>query len=247
MTRDTVLERMERMSAATYLVSSAEYLARPGDRRLGGFNHWDVARRTLHARLPRAAPVMDVVARPRVTTAIHLARASVAATLIAPTRGRRRGLGGALLAGSSVALHNRHHYGTDGTDQVSSIVAAASAAARAVQPRAGLVDGVLWSVALQATMAYGVAGWVKLAGPSWRSGAALPGVTRTKTYGDPDMWRLLTRRPRVARALGISVLAMECLFPAVFLRGGRLAPIWLHGTSLFHLVNARVMGLGRFV
>lgn len=246
-TRDTTLARMERMGALTYLVSSAEYLARPGDRRRGGFNDWDVARRTLLARAPRATRIVDVIARREVTAAIHVARIAAAAALIAPTRGRRRGLAGAVLASSSVGLHNRHHYGTDGTDQVSFIVAASTAVARAVQPSSRLVDAVLWSVALQGTMSYAMSGWVKLAGPSWRSGVALPGVTRTRTYGDPQMWRLLTRRPRVARVLGLSVLAMECLFPSVYLAHGRIAPAWLHGTASFHLVNARVMGLGRFV
>jgi pimeloyl-ACP methyl ester carboxylesterase len=238
---------MERFAAMTYLVSSAEYLARPADRRRGGFNDWSVARRVLLVRLPRATKIVDAIARPKVTEAVHVARMAAAAGLLAPLRGRRRGLLGGLLATSSLALHQRHHNGTDGTDQVSFIVAASTALARAMQRSPARVDAVLWTVALQATLSYAASGWVKLAGPSWRSGEAIPGVTRTRTYGDPHMWRLLKRWPLLARGLGASVLAMECLFPAVYLAGGRLAPAWLHGTSFFHLVNARVMGLGRFV
>jgi pimeloyl-ACP methyl ester carboxylesterase len=245
--RDATLRRMERFGAMTYLVSSAEYLARPSDRRRGGFNDWSVARRVMLVRMPRAARIVDFIARPRVTEAVHVARIAAAAALLAPTRGRRRGIAGALLALSSLGLHQRHHNGTDGTDQVSFIVAASTALSRALQPKPRLVDSVLWTVALQATLSYAASGWVKLAGPSWRSGAAIPGVTRTRTYGDPQMWRLVHRHPFLGRALGANVLAMECLFPTIYLARGRIAPAWLHGVSFFHLVNARVMGLGRFV
>jgi pimeloyl-ACP methyl ester carboxylesterase len=40
---------------------------------------------------------------------------------------------------------------------------------------------------------------------------------------------------------------MECTFPAVFLGRGRLAPLFLASASAFHIGNARIMGLGRFV
>jgi pimeloyl-ACP methyl ester carboxylesterase len=40
---------------------------------------------------------------------------------------------------------------------------------------------------------------------------------------------------------------MECAFPLAFARKGRFAPYMLAATGAFHLVNARVMGLGRFV
>lgn len=238
---------MERLSAITYVVGSVEYLARPGDRRRGGFNDWDVARRTLHARLPRTARVFDVIARREMTTALHLARIGAALSLFGRGRVRDRALADALLALSSLGLHTRHHNGTDGTDQVIFVSTLCSALARSVQRRPDLVDAVLWTVALQTTMAYGLSGWAKLAGPSWRSGSALAGVTRTRTYGDPRVWEMLASRPRTARLLGYAVLTMECLFPVVYAGGGRLVPAWLYAIGLFHLVNARVMGLGRFV
>jgi pimeloyl-ACP methyl ester carboxylesterase len=244
--REHALRRMERLNAIGHAVASIEYLARPRDRRRGGFNHWDVSKRAFHARYPKLAPLMDVMARPRVTDALIVGRLVAAATLQAPVGRRTRGAADATLALTSALMHPRQHYGTDGTDQVTFLVSTMGALARTSR-RPALIDSALWYVALQATLSYTVSGWVKLVGPSWRSGVALTGVTRTRTYGDERTWRLLTRYPRTARVLGVSVLLMECLFPIVFLSRGRLAPAWLLGTTLFHVGNARIMGLGRFV
>jgi pimeloyl-ACP methyl ester carboxylesterase len=245
-TREAALRRMERLNAIGHAVASVEYLARPRDRRRGGFNYWDVSKRAFHARYPRLAPVMDVMAKPAVTNALIIGRLAAAATLQAPVGRRTRGAADATLAVTSALMHPRQHYGTDGTDQVTFLVSTMGALARGAR-RPALIDAALWYVALQATLSYTVSGWVKLVGPSWRSGVALTGVTRTRTYGDERTWRLLTKYPRTARVLGVSVLLMECLFPVVFLSRGRLAPAWLLGTTLFHVGNARIMGLGRFV
>jgi pimeloyl-ACP methyl ester carboxylesterase len=245
--REAALGRMERIAAITHVVASLEYLSRPQDRRPGGFNHWAVTRGSLHARSPRLGRAADAVADPRVTAALHVLRVPVALSLLAPLPRRWRAAADAGLAASSAALYPRHHYGTDGSDQVAFLVHAVAAVARVGARRPQVVDACLWSVALQSTLSYGVSGWVKLAGPSWRNGDALAGVTRTLTYGDRRTWALLSRFPRTARALGTSVVALECCFPAVFAARGRLAPALLLAASGFHLANARVMGLGRFV
>jgi pimeloyl-ACP methyl ester carboxylesterase len=130
---------------------------------------------------------------------------------------------------------------------VSFLVQTAAAVARAGQRRPRVVDACLWYVALQSVLSYTVSGWVKVASPTWRSGQALPGVMRTLSYGDRATWELLQRHPRAATLLGRGTLAMECLFPAVFLGRGRLAPPLLGAAAAFHLANARIMGLGRFV
>jgi pimeloyl-ACP methyl ester carboxylesterase len=245
--RLTALTRMERIAAVTHLVASLEYLARPRDRRRGGLNNWDISGRALHVRSPRLARVLDVVADRRVTTAVHALRVPVALSLLAPTSRGARLAADATLAASSAALYPRHHYGTDGSDQVSFLVQSVAAFARANQTRPHIVDAALWYAALQAVLSYTVSGWAKLAGPSWRSGDALTGVTRTLTYGDPLAWKLFRRYPRMARLLGTSVVAMECTFPIVLAGRGRLAPLMLASATAFHVGNARIMGLGRFV
>ena len=245
--RSTALSRMERIAAVTHLIASLEYLARPGDRRRGGFNDWDISGRTFHAAAPRLARVLDVVADRRATAALHALRVPAALSLWAPLPDRARLAADAALTGSSLALYPRHHYGTDGSDQVAFLVQGAATLARAGRRDPRLVDAALWTVALQGVLSYGVSGWAKLAGPSWRDGKALEGVTRTLTYGDRRAWRFFKRHPQIARTMGSGVLAMECLFPSVFLGKGRAAGPMLAAASGFHVGNARIMGLGRFV
>ncbi|MBJ7329030.1 MAG: alpha/beta fold hydrolase [Solirubrobacteraceae bacterium] len=245
--REQALRQSERLGALTHLAASAEYLARPRDRRAGGSNDWDVMRRVAHVRFPRFAPVLDAVADRRVTSALHGGRIAAALALLAPTPRPVRLAADAALATSSALLYPRHHYGTDGTDQVAFLVQTTATAARIGERRPEVVDAALWSLAIQGGLSYGISGWVKLTGRSWRSGEALAGVTRTRTYGERRAWTFFDRHPKIARVLGAQVLAAECLFPLAFTPGGRLAPALTHGATLFHLVNARIMGLGRFV
>ncbi|MGQ0842299.1 alpha/beta fold hydrolase [Actinokineospora sp.] len=244
--RDTVLTATERLGSLTHLVSSLEYLARERDRAWGGPNNWEVTRAIFVSRAPKLTKALDVVARRDVTRALHVARVLAAVAMWAPVPKGARVAANAVLSGSQVALYARHLYGTDGADQVSFLVQTLATIARAGQRRPALVDACLWFIALQSVLSYTVSGWAKLPSATWRSGRALPGITRTLTYGDPQVWGLLTRYPRATRVLAHGVLAMECGFPLVFAARGRAAPLVLGSAGAFHLVNARVMGLGRF-
>lgn len=248
LSRAQALDRMERISAVTHLVISTEHLCRPESRSYGGFNNWDVTRDSLRRSGPRTRALLDVVARRRVTDALHLTRVAGSLVLLAPGRhDRARAVCDGLVAGSALLLYPRSHYGTDGSDQVSFLVQSASALARVSGRRSGLVDACLWAVSAQSTLSYAASGWVKLAGASWRQGLALEGVTRTLTYGDPHVWRAVKRFPKTAKVLGTGVLALECTFPLVYVAGGRLARSYVLGASVFHVANGRIMGLGRFI
>lgn len=246
-TRSRAVSGMERLGALTHLMASAEHLARPQFRAVGGLNNWEHARGSAAFRSARGRAVLDRAADRRATTVLHAARVAAATSLLLPMGGRQLRLAADLtLAGSSLLLHPRHHYGTDGSDQVSFLVQTASALARSsTSPR--VVDAALWGVGLQGAMSYAVSGWAKLAGPSWRRGVALEGVTRTMTYGDEWTWRLTRRYPLVAKAVGASVLALECAAPLAYVAGGRLARGYSLGTAAMHLGIARTMALGRFV
>ncbi len=242
------LSLTERLSAVTHLVSSLEYLARPGDRERGGLNDWTVMR-SAHLGEPRwALRLHDTVADRRVTKALHAARIGAAAVLIAGPEARRPRLAAdSFLAASSMLLQRRQRYGADGSDQVGLLVQTAAAVARAGQDRLETVDACLWFVALQSVLSYTASGWAKLAGSAWRSGDALTGIMRTQAYGERRMWQLLRRYPRTARCVGGGVLAMECLFPVVFAGRGRLARPMVAAAAGFHVANGHLMGLGRFV
>ncbi|MFE0462819.1 alpha/beta fold hydrolase [Kitasatospora sp. NPDC058965] len=245
--RAGALALSERLSAVTHLVAGLEYLRAPEDREFGGCNDWTVLReayRNWPAPLRRA---MELVGDRRTTKALHLARIGAAAALLTPLRGRGRVVAGAVLSGTSLVLYPRHIYGTDGADQVSALVSTVTTVARAGERHPELVDACLWFVSAQSVLSYAVSGWVKVTSRTWRSGEALPGIMRTHSYGDREVWELTKRHPRAAHALGSAVLALECAFPAVFLLGGRPAPAMVGSALAFHGVNARVMGLGRFL
>jgi pimeloyl-ACP methyl ester carboxylesterase len=251
--RAQTLLASERISAVTHLLSSLEHLVTPEDRRKGGFNNWDIARQNFPIRSRRLRRAADIAADDRVTTALHGLRVAAAASLILPLpRDRffprhRRLAANAFLAGTSLALHPRHHYGTDGSDQGSFLVQSAAAAARANGGTPKAVDAALWYVSLQSVLSYGVSGLVKMTSPTWRSGDALAGVMRTRSYGDKATWEFLDQHPRVGKALVRSTLALETLFPLVFLGRKRVGPAFVAAAAGFHLANARLMGLGRFV
>jgi len=247
-TREQALERMERLGAWTHLMSSLEHLASPAERAPGGMNNWEVSRASLRIENRQVRRLLDVVGRTDVTCAVHSVRVAAALLLVVPSRRRgARCAADTVLACTSLLLHPRHHYGTDGSDQVGFLVLWAAALARASQRRPAVVDAALWTVAASATMSYAVSGWAKLAGPTWRQGRALEGVTRTLTYGDRRTYELLSRHRRAARVLGASVLALECSFPLAYLGGGRLARPYVGAAAAMHLSIARIMALGRFV
>ncbi|MFI9640524.1 alpha/beta fold hydrolase [Micromonospora sp. NPDC051925] len=244
--RSAVLNWTERISSVTHLFASLEYLTRGRDRQRGGANNWAVNRRTFHEHAPRLTRALDLAANDRVATALHVSRAVAAAALWLPLGRRQRVAANAVLTGSQAALHAQHLYGSDGADQVSFLVQALTTAARAGQRRPAVVDACLWFVALQSVLSYTVSGWAKLPSETWRTGRALPGITRTLTYGDPQVWQLMRRYPRLTKLAAHGVLAMECAFPLAYAAKGRPAPYLLATAGAFHLVNARVMGLGRF-
>ncbi|MFG3353316.1 alpha/beta fold hydrolase [Streptomyces sp. NPDC048001] len=244
---DRAMALSERLAALTTVVAGAEYLRRKEDRKPGGLNDWRVGRDAFATFSPLRRRFLDVVGDERVTNALFGAQVAVgAALLVLPGRGRWRGVGGLFLGLGNIAHYARRRLGTDGSDQVAILVQTAVGAAR-LSRTPQVRDALLWYVALQSTLSYTVAGWVKLLGEDWRRGTALPGIMRTRTYGHQGMWRWSSRHPRSARWLAHGVLTLECMFPLVYLPGGVLVRPMLASAAAFHAANGYFMGLGRFV
>ncbi|MGH3311917.1 MAG: alpha/beta fold hydrolase [Streptomyces sp.] len=244
--RDRTLAVSERLSALTSLTSSLEYITHQRHIGRGGLNDWDIAR-DVHAGSTRPTRrFLDAVSSPGATKALHVARIAASAALLAPGNARWRGAANIFLGVSNAALYPRHRYGTDGSDQVASLVQTTAGMARlSTQP--AVQDALLWYVALQANLSYVVSGWVKLLGAPWREGSALDGIMRTRTYGHEGFWNLTRRYPVPSRYLAHGVLALECLFPVAYLKGGSLVRPILASAASFHVANGYLMGLGRFV
>lgn len=244
--REGALRSIERIGAATHLVSAAEYLARKREFEPGSLGDWDlVQERFAHLR-PWQQRILAVASRSRVAKALHVGRIVASATLMARTHPTLRAAANGYLALSTAALYPRGNYGGDGSDQVSFQTAAATFVARTA-PTAGVQDAAIWYVGLQSALSYAVSGWVKLFGRSWRTGTAIPGVMRTRAYGNKRVWKMLKDRPRLASLSAHGMLAFEALFPLVFVARGRLTRPFVAAAVGFHSIIAGSMGLGRFL
>lgn len=101
-------------------------------------------------------------------------------------------------------------------------------------------------IAVQVTLSYLIGGLTKIKERTWRSGQALPALLALPAYGAPAALVARLAPPGAARLASAGVLAFECGFPLAF--AGPLPGAVLLGTGLlFHAVNARVLGLNRFL
>ncbi|WP_426624477.1 alpha/beta fold hydrolase [Leifsonia sp. McL0607] len=243
--REGTLRSIERLSATTHLVSAAEYLARRREFEPGSLGDWEIVHeRYAHLR-PWQRRILAAASRPQVAKALHAGRILASVTLLAPSGPKLRALANGYLVATAAALYPRGNYGSDGSDQVSFQASAATFVARAV-PTPGAQDAAIWYVGIQSALAYAISGWVKLFGASWRTGRAVPGVMRTRSYGNKHLWAFFKDRPRLAAVSAHGMLAFEALFPLVFAAKGHLTRPFIAAAIGFHATIAGSMGLGRF-
>ncbi len=101
-------------------------------------------------------------------------------------------------------------------------------------------------VAVQLIASYFLAGVAKAANPAWRDGRALRDVFAFSVYPVSRDLRALAQRRAWLTALGWGVLAFELVFPLALL-DGRALVMALALAFAFHLMNAALFGLDRFV
>lgn len=101
-------------------------------------------------------------------------------------------------------------------------------------------------LALQLVASYFFAGWVKVVNPAWRSGEALRDVFAFSAYPVSESLRGWARWPRLLWAMSWGVMLLELAFPIALLHAHALW-IALALTALFHLANALLFGLNRFL
>lgn len=101
-------------------------------------------------------------------------------------------------------------------------------------------------LAVQLTLSYFISGRVKLVNPEWRSGQALSDVFAFSAYPVAENLRELAHRTGMLRAMSWSVIGFEVLFPVTLLSAPSLY-LALIIASLFHMANACLFGLNRFL
>lgn len=130
-----------------------------------------------------------------------------------------------------------------GSDKMLLLALTCLLVARLVPAQAELALAYL---AVQIVLSYFISGWVKLRNADWRSGAALSDVFAVSAYPVSEALRRLALRRRLMRSGSWGVIGFEVAFPAVLVLPGVL-PIALGVAALFHLANAALFGLNRFV
>ncbi len=107
--------------------------------------------------------------------------------------------------------------------------------------------GLGW-IAAQSVLSYFLAGWVKLRNPRWRNGTALRNLLESE--GPYVLWqpaRALARSPAACVAASWMLIGFEILFPLVLVLAPPIPALLLAAGLLFHLGNALLLGLNRFV
>lgn len=99
---------------------------------------------------------------------------------------------------------------------------------------------------MQVILSYFISGQVKIVNPEWRSGRALQDVFSFSAYPVAGSLRALADRPRLLWGASWAVMLFEVLFPFSVLHPYALI-VALGIATMFHVANAFLFGLNRFV
>lgn len=230
------------------VIPSLETLRAWRDYTAGGiFDGRQLARLTILDYSPPARRLLGWLFTTPALLALTVARLICGVVLLWPmTNPAPRGVAAAtaFLLGGVLTWRNR--FGTDGADQMVAIVLAGVAVGSLFPPRDLAVRVALGFIAVQACLAYGVAGIAKAMSPVWRSGQVISGIMATETWGSHSFAAWLASSRGASLVVCWMVIAAECAFPAVV-----IAPTWLVVALLgwgltFHVMCAVTMGLNTF-
>ncbi len=143
-------------------------------------------------------------------------------------------------------IYARNVFGQDGSDQML-LVVYLSALVVYIAGNGSIAVIALACAAGQLILSYWIAGIAKALGPMWRSGKAIPAITRTIGYGQPRLGSFLSHYSGFSALLCWSVISFECLGPFLVLGGRNGAVMFMILGILFHVAVAVAMGLNVFV
>ena len=151
----------------------------------------------------------------------------------------------ALAVHSLFVLHRFQGPYNGGSDRMGLLVLYCLCLARIV-PEGVLREAAFGYLAVQVTLSYFISGRVKIVNPDWRSGRALQDVFLFSAYPVSENLRRLAERPRLLWAASWSVMLFEIVFPLSLAHPAALF-FALAVAALFHIANACLFGLNRFV
>lgn len=151
----------------------------------------------------------------------------------------------ALLATSFLLIKRFHGPYNGGSDTMSILVLLCLWLA-SLAPSRMWQEIALGYLALQLTLSYFQSGLVKIENSEWRSGKALREMFALTAYPVSESLRHLASKPKLLLYASRAVIIGELLFPLAFMHSMALM-IALVFTGVFHLANAILFGLNRFV
>jgi len=233
-----MLAWMTRLAAIATVVSALELLVVHRAFSERGVFRWSILRRD-YARAPRLVRALaDLAFSTRGTWILVLVQ--LASGLALPWIDQAVVPWLAVASTLLIAIRFRGTY-NGGSDAMLLVVLIGLAVAASGAPLVGLAY-----VAVQLVLSYFISGIAKLRDRTWREGRALPVMVGLQEYGVPEAARRLFTVPVIAKGAGLGMLAFECVFP-VALVDERACVALLAVAAVFHLVNAAVFGLNRFL
>ncbi len=150
----------------------------------------------------------------------------------------------ALSLHSLAVLHRFDGPYNGGSDRMSLLVLYCLSLAHWLPARAA--ELALGYLAVQVTLSYFISGRVKIVNPDWRRGQALADVFAFSAYPVSSALRGLAAHTKLLWVASWAVILLELLFPfALFSQTSLIIALCL--TFTFHLANAALFGLNRFV
>jgi len=140
----------------------------------------------------------------------------------------------------------RNRAGTDGADQMQTIVLACLSCYYATADPL-IRESVLWFIAFQISLAYFTAGIAKIFSPSWRKGTVMKTSFAHLALGSKGLYKLMPKGARTNQLMAILVIMFESAFPFFMLSGPKICIVALVCGFLLHLLIAIGLGLPRFL
>ncbi|MBX9606188.1 MAG: HTTM domain-containing protein [Gammaproteobacteria bacterium] len=186
---------------------------------------------------------LEHLAGPRDERLLHLPRLLLSAALVA---GWQSGVVALLLLGLGLLLLRRFDGPYNGGADRMGLLVLSCLSATHFAPTPLLKEASFGYLAAQLVLSYFMSGWVKVVNPAWRRGEALVEVFAYSAYPVSESLRGWAARPRLLWAMGWAVMLFELAFPLALIHPVSLA-VALVTAALFHLANACLFGLNRFL
>jgi hypothetical protein len=241
------LVKVEKIAAVTTALTALEYLGKASMLNDDGMFSWKINRTSFDDKAKAVRMLAPLFEYPRVLAFPQAGLLASARLIFGRPGHKERALLLSVILGSAAAMNAHHRYGNDGSDQMSFITLTAAAIAKLFPNDERAEEAILRFIAFQANLGYAASGAIKLASRTWRSGRAITGVFRTQTFGDKWFYEMSKLHPAIPKLIAWAVIAGELSFPLTLISPKPVARTILGITHVFHIANARFMGLNRFV